>query len=101
MKSTGSIAASILPIQRSTFDALVVDLLGPIVGASMARAAVEGHCRNLDIEGPEISTSRAEELVDRLRQGMTIFVGPEKATELATALRIQLASSANQDPGAS
>ena len=100
MNSTGSILASAPPIQRSTFDAIAVDLLGPIVGASMALAAVEGHCRSLHIEGPEMSPSHAEELVHRLRQGMMIFVGPEKATELASALRSQLASSANKDPGA-
>lgn len=89
---------SVLPIQRSTLDALVVELLGPVVGASMARAAVEGHCRSLRIEGPEISSVHAEELVNRLRQGMTIFVGPEKATELATALRSQLTATPGEDP---
>lgn len=89
----------VLPIQRSTLDALVVDLLGPVVGTSMAQAAVEGHCRSLRIEGSEISTVHAEELVNRLRQGMTIFVGPEKATELATALRRQLVGTAGEVAG--
>ncbi|MDA8018611.1 MAG: hypothetical protein MPN21_14315 [Thermoanaerobaculia bacterium] len=80
----------ISPIARSRLDAVVVGLLGPVVGSSMAQAAVEGHCRILEIDGSEISAEKIEMLIDRLRQGMTIFVGPEKAQELATALRDEL-----------
>lgn len=79
-----------MEMNREQMEAVVVSLLGPYLGESMARASVLGHCRNLSIEGPTVGTAQMERLVEQLRKGMMIFVGAEKAEALATALRRQL-----------
>lgn len=78
-------------VDRQHFDAVVVALLGPLVGSSMAQAAIDGHCRNLKIQGPTLGANHLEALIHRLHQGMTIFVGPEKALSLAQSLRSEMA----------
>lgn len=75
---------------RENMETVVVSLLGPYLGESMARASVSGHCRKLAIQGDTVEPAEMEQLVEQLRKGMLIFVGPEKAEALAAALRRNL-----------
>lgn len=82
---------------REHVDSVVVDVLGPYLGASMARAAVDGHCRSLKIEGAAVEDADVARLVERLRQGMNVFVGPEKAGSLAAQLRDDLSGGVREN----
>ena len=83
-----------MKIERRELEAAVIAVLGPYLGDSMARAAVDGHCRSLGI-GDSCGAAELETLVMRLRQGVTLFVGPEKAALLASALQRNFDSAKN------
>ena len=79
-----------MEIRREQLEDEVVGLLGPYLGDSMARASVVGHCRSLSIEGSTLNGAQLAQLVDRLRKGMTLFVGERKSEALAAALKRRL-----------
>ncbi len=70
-------------IDRAEAESEIVEILGPYVGRSMARAAVEAHASRMKIEGGWLSREQLDQLVDRLAQGLRIFVGREKSDNLA------------------
>ncbi len=77
-------------ILRHTLEEAVDEVLAPYLGSSMARAATEGHCRQLGIDGAEMSEEQLEALVERLTLGLHIFVGRSNSAQLATALRDEI-----------
>lgn len=78
-------------ISRSTLEKAVEEVLAPYLGPSMARAATDGHCRQLGIDGAEMTEQQLEALVGRLTLGLHIFVGRSNSAQLATALREEIA----------
>ena len=77
-------------ILRNTLEEAVEEVLAPYLGSSMARAATEGHCRQLGIDGTEMTEEQLEALVGRLTLGLHIFVGRSNSAQLATALRDEI-----------
>lgn len=77
-------------VQLQKMEDVVVAKLGPFLGESMARAALEGHCRSLGFEGPVLDREQTEAILGRLRQGMILFVGSDKANLLVDGLRDDL-----------
>jgi hypothetical protein len=69
---------------------VAVEVLEPYISETMARSAIEAHCRKLGIaEGP-ISSEQLEQLLARLAGGLDIFVGREKSTALISEIRSAL-----------
>lgn len=78
-------------ITKNDVDGAVAEVLGPYLGVSMARAAMEGHCRKLGIEGDELSAEELENLIRKLTMGLNIFVGREKSTQIGATLKTEIA----------
>jgi len=78
-------------ILKSTLEEAVDEVLAPYLGPSMARAATEGHCRQLGIDGAEMTEQQLENLVGKLTLGLHILVGRSNSVRLATALREEIA----------
>lgn len=81
-------------VQLQILEDVVVTRLGPFLGESMARAALEGHCRSLGFESAMLTQEQVEVLLRRLRQGMILFVGADKADQLIESVRDDLNSRA-------
>ncbi|HEX9732602.1 MAG TPA: hypothetical protein VGG06_11530 [Thermoanaerobaculia bacterium] len=64
---------------RSEVQPLIEEGLAPILGPTMARAAVEAHSSRLAIAGSEIDEAGLGELLTRLELGLKVFVGPDKS----------------------
>jgi hypothetical protein len=65
---------------------IVVRVLGPYVGANMARASAKGHMDKLGVNR-RVSPAAAEELLALLRPALAVFVGREKTDSVLAELR--------------
>lgn len=76
--------------ERSRIEAAVCRILGPYLGRSMAKAAVDGHWRILSPDRDVLDTDQLGPLLERLRKGLTLFVGTENAARLKEQLKREL-----------
>jgi hypothetical protein len=76
-------------VRKSTGEVLdVIHLvLMPYLGKLMASTAAVAHCETLGIRGAVVEQPQVDQLVEKLRLGMIIFVGREKAERVAADLR--------------
>jgi hypothetical protein len=66
----------------------VVRVLGPHIGGTMARSAVEAHCQRLGIAtGDALSPAQLDSLLGKLGGGLNIFLGREKAAAAIDEVR--------------
>ncbi|MEM8931438.1 MAG: hypothetical protein AAGE94_09700 [Acidobacteriota bacterium] len=79
-----------MPVDLQHFEDAVVQRLGPLLGETMARAALAGHCRSLGLESDILAGDEIETVLRRLGQGMVLFVGAERAERLTGQLREDL-----------
>jgi hypothetical protein len=71
----------------------VVRVLGPHIGGTMARSAIEAHCQKLGIaKGDALSPAQLESLLGKLGGGLNIFLGREKAVAAIDEVRRALAA---------
>jgi hypothetical protein len=72
---------------------LIVGVMAPYIGDTMARSAVEVHCRNVGAREATIDAAQIEEVLRRLELGLHIFLGREKSgvviADARRALRAQ------------
>lgn len=85
-----------IQIERRRLEEVVVGLLGPYLGESMAKASIAGHCKNLNLDSGALTAADVERVIQQLHKGMNLFVGPAKAGALADALRRQLGLGAGE-----
>jgi hypothetical protein len=72
---------------------VVVEVMGPHIGDTMARSATEAHCRKLGIDpGSTVSPEQIEALLAKLLGGLNIFLGREKAAAVVADAREALAA---------
>ena len=72
---------------------VLVAVMAPHIGDTMARSATEAHCRKLDIDaGSTLSPEQLEALLAKLLGGLNIFLGREKAVAVVTEAREALAA---------
>lgn len=66
-----------------TADALqaISRAMAPYVGDTMARAATLAHCRKLGIVEPSVEATELEALLQRLSNGLNVFVGKARSAE--------------------
>jgi hypothetical protein len=69
---------------------VLVRALAPFVGANMARAVARGHCEKVGITTAQVSAAQLEKLIDVLRPGLNVFVGPEKTALIVEQVRRDL-----------
>ncbi len=71
---------------------VIVDVMAPYIGDTMARSATEAHCRKLGISpGSSISAEQLESLLGKLTGGLNIFLGRDKAAAVIADVRSALA----------
>jgi hypothetical protein len=70
----------------------VARTVAPYLGETMAGAAVELHRQKLGIEGTHITGDQLNALMDRMRTGLTIFVGREKTERIVQDAHAAVAS---------
>jgi hypothetical protein len=74
---------------------VIVGALSPHLGPLMARSAVDAHRKKLGL-GENLSGSSVEALLEKLRLGLVVFVGPEKAERILLEVRQELAGKVTQ-----
>jgi hypothetical protein len=65
---------------------VIVDVMAPYIGDTMARSATQAHCRKLGV-GETLSPSDVEALLTRLGSGLNIFLGREKSAAVLAETR--------------
>jgi hypothetical protein len=65
---------------------LIVRVVSPYVGETMARSSAAAHCQKLGI-GKDIGADQLEALVGRLGSGLNIFLGREKSSRVVEEMR--------------
>jgi len=72
---------------------VVVRVLGPHIGETMARSATEAHCQKLGIGavGP-VAPDKLEMLLGKLGGGLNIFLGRDKAAAVIGEVRQALSA---------
>jgi hypothetical protein len=69
---------------------VMVQVMAPYVGDTMARSATEAHCSKLGIAEGAISPEQVETLLTRLGSGLNIFLGREKSSSVVEQIRVAL-----------
>jgi hypothetical protein len=77
----------------TTSDAVdvVVKVMAPYIGDTMARSATEAHCQKLGIAAT-VSHDQAEALLAKLGGGLNIFLGRDKSASVIAEARSALAA---------
>jgi len=76
--------------QKATLQ-VIVAVLQPYLGATMAEASARAHCEKLGIGSGPLSGEQLEALLGKLRGGLAVFVGREKAERIMGEIRSSLA----------
>jgi hypothetical protein len=69
---------------------VIVEILGPHIGETMARSATEAHREKLGISDGPISPDQTDALLGKLSGGLNIFLGREKAAAAIAEVRSTL-----------
>jgi hypothetical protein len=77
------------PLRRNKGEVLeaIHASLSPYVGRLMASTAAVAHCRALGIDGEQIDGRQLEQLLEKLKLGLVIFVGKEKTDAVIAAIQ--------------
>jgi hypothetical protein len=71
---------------------VLVKVLTPYVGDTMARSATEAHCQKLGIADGALSPEQLEALLAKLGSGLNIFLGRDRSTVVIAEARAALAA---------
>jgi hypothetical protein len=67
--------------------AKIVQAFAPVLGQTMAAAAVEMHRQKIGLDGALLTEKQLDELLHRLGTGLIIFVGREKSEQIVREAR--------------
>ena len=67
--------------------------LTPLLGATMARAAIEVNKKKLGLKGPDLTPADVDRLLDELRPGLRVFLSDVQIGRVIEVIRNALASS--------
>ena len=65
---------------------MIVEVMAPYIGDTMARSAAQAHCRKLGIEDA-LSPADLEALLARLGSGLNIFLGRDRSAAVLAETR--------------
>ncbi len=71
---------------------IMVKVMAPYIGNTMARSATEAHCQKMGVADGTLGPEQLEALLGRLGAGLNIFLGREKATVVIAEVRQALAT---------
>ncbi|HVO11752.1 MAG TPA: hypothetical protein VMX54_13510 [Vicinamibacteria bacterium] len=69
---------------------VMVRVMSPYIGDTMARSAAEAHCRRLGVGAGPLSDQQLEALLVKVGGGLNIFLGREKAATVIAEVRREL-----------
>ncbi len=69
---------------------VMVRVMSPYIGDTMARSAAEAHCQKLGIGSGPMSEQQLGALLAKLGAGLNIFLGREKAATVIAEVRRDL-----------
>jgi hypothetical protein len=73
-------------VQASEAIRVIVEVMAPYIGDTMARSAALAHCRRLGL-GETLSPTDVEALLARLGSGLNIFLGRDRSTAVLAETR--------------
>lgn len=73
---------------------VIVSVMAPYIGDTMARSATQAHCRKLGT-GETLSADELSALLDRLGSGLNIFLGRDRSAAVLAATRRALERAGN------
>ncbi len=71
---------------------IMVKVMAPYVGDTMARSATEAHCQRLGVAGGSIDPEQVDVLLAKLGAGLNIFLGKDKSATVIAEVRAALAA---------
>jgi hypothetical protein len=71
---------------------VMVKVLAPYIGDTMARSATEAHCQKLGITSGPVSRDQLEALLGKLGGGLNIFLGRDRSAAVVAEARSALAT---------
>jgi hypothetical protein len=71
---------------------VVVKVMAPYIGDTMARSATEAHCQKLGLTGARLSSEQVEALLGKLGGGLNIFLGRDRSAAVIGEVRAALAA---------
>ena len=74
----------------------LVAILAPHIGEHMARASVAMHLQKLGLSGPTLTPAQAEPLIEKLGQGLNVFLGRAKAATLMVSMKSAVGGGSGQ-----
>jgi hypothetical protein len=69
---------------------VMVSVMAPYIGETLARSAAEVHCRNVGVREAEIDAGQVELVLRKLEAGLHIFLGREKSAAAIVDMRSAL-----------
>ena len=66
--------------------AAIAELMAPFVGATMARASVQGFAARLGLDKPRMTRAQAQTLLEALAPGLDVYIGGDKAKALVGSM---------------
>ena len=77
-----SLGGGVLPElhSREAVIELIRSAIAPIIGETMASASPQALASKLGLEGPHLTPAQAVTLIERVCQGLVVFVGRQRAT---------------------
>jgi hypothetical protein len=74
-------------MSRAAACGAIVSILAPYIGATMAQASVEAQLQKLGLTGDMLTATQVATLVDKLGQGLNVFLGRSRANELVASMK--------------
>jgi hypothetical protein len=71
---------------------IMVKVMAPYVGDTMARSATEAHCQRLGVAGGSIEPEQVDILLAKLGAGLNVFLGKDKSATVIAEVRAALAA---------
>jgi hypothetical protein len=70
---------------------VMVNVLAPYIGDTMARSAADAHCQKLGIAAGDLGPEQLDVLLAKIGSGLNIFLGRDKSAAVVGEVRRALA----------
>ena len=77
-------------LERHVVLETIVARVAPYIGQTMAAASAQLHCERLGISGESMDAAQLDQLLQRTRNALVIFIGPDKSKQLTAEIRAEL-----------
>lgn len=64
----------------------IYDILHPLIGDAMAKSAIKRHALSAGCDAETIKHKDLSQLAEGIRKGLTIFIGTDTASKVATKI---------------